>query len=182
MASKLGISRAPVREAIRELENDGILTTKPRKGTYVTEYSLEDIKEVFDIRLLLENNINKMLIYENKLSDKDFKHLEQLVKEMVEIAESSFDDAKKSLLINKKDINFHKFIWQKSGSKRRVKMLESIFFQLRVAMLYDMLETGNFMQTATDHYEIINALKSKDINRCKKALRGHIISYEKGKF
>ena len=182
VAIKLGVSRAPVREAIRELENEGILTTKPRRGTYVTEYSLEDIKEVFDIRLLLENNINKILIYEDKLTENDFKHLEHLVREMADIAESSFEDNKKSILINKKDMDFHRFIWQKSGSQRRVKILESIFFQLRIAMLYDMYETGNFLQSATDHYEIIEALRSKDIDKCNKALREHIISYKMGIF
>ena len=182
VAMKLGISRAPVREAIRELENEGILTTKPRKGTYVTDYTLEDMKEVFDIRLLLENNINKILIYEDKLTEKDFKHLNHLVQEMVNIAESSYDDNKKSILINKKDMDFHRFIWQKSGSQRRVKILESMFFQLRIAMLYDMYETGNFLQSATDHYDIIDALRSKDIDRCKKALREHIISYKIGTF
>ena len=182
LAINLGVSRAPVREAIRELENEGILTTKPRRGTYVTDYTLEDIKEVFDIRLLLENNINKILIYEDKLTEKDFNHLEQLVKEMVDIAESSIDDSQKSLLINKKDMDFHRFIWRKSGSLRRVKMLESIFFQLRIAMLYDMYETDNFLQSATDHYAIIEALKSKDIDKCKKALREHILYYKKGTF
>ena len=182
VASTLGISRAPVREAIRELENDGILTTMPRKGTYVTEYSIEDIKEVFDIRLLLENNINKILIYENKLAENDFNHLEQIVKDMVDIAESSLDNEKKSLLINKKDMDFHRFIWQKSGSQRRVKILESMFFQLRIAMMYDMQKTGNLILSATDHYEIIESLRSKDIDRCKKALREHIISYKQGTF
>jgi DNA-binding GntR family transcriptional regulator len=130
----------------------------------------------------LENNINKILIYEDKLTQKDFKHLEHLVEEMVEIAESSYDDNKKSILINKKDMDFHRFIWQKSGSQRRVKILESMFFQLRIAMLYDMYETGNFLQSATDHYDIIDALRSKDIDRCKKALREHIISYKIGAF
>lgn len=182
VANRLGISRAPVREAIRELENDGILTTLPRKGTYVTEYSLDDIKEVFDIRLLLENNINKILIYEDKLKEDDFNHLEQIVKDMVNIAESSMDNNKKSLLINKRDMDFHRFIWQKSGSQRRVKILESMFFQLRIAMLYDMLKTGDLIMSATDHYEIIESLRSKDIDRCKKALREHIISYKYGIF
>lgn len=182
VANILGISRAPVREAIRELENDGILTTMPRKGTYVTEYSLEDIKEVFDIRLLLENNINKILIYENKLIEDDFIHLEKIVKDMVDIAESSLDNEKKSLLINKKDMDFHRFIWQRSGSQRRVKILESMFFQLRIAMLYDMKKTGDLILSATDHYEIIESLRSKDIDRCKMALREHIISYKYGTF
>lgn len=182
VAFKLGISRAPVREGMKELEKEGIVTVIPRRGTYVTKFTEEDIKEVFDIRLLLENNINKILIYEDKLKDEDFANLEKLVKEMEQIAESDIDEVTKSIMINRKDMDFHRYIWIKSGSQRRVKILESIFFQLRMAMLYDMNETGDFMISATEHYDIINSLKSKDIDKCKKALRDHINSYKIGKF
>ncbi|HZH92486.1 MAG TPA: GntR family transcriptional regulator, partial [Tissierellaceae bacterium] len=88
VANTLGISRAPVREAIKELEKEGIVQTLPRRGTFVTKFSLEDIKEVFEIRMLLENNIFKILIYENKLSDEDFINLEKLVIQMERIADS----------------------------------------------------------------------------------------------
>lgn len=182
VALKLGISRAPVREGIRELEKEGIVTTIPRRGTYVTKFTEEDIKEVFDIRLLLENNINKILIYEDKLKEDDFRNLEKLVKEMEAIADMKIDDIQKSILFNQKDMDFHKYIWKKSGSQRRVQLLEGIFFQLRIAMLYDTNETGDLNISATDHYAIIESLRSKDIDKCKKALREHIISYKEGKF
>ena len=182
VAFELGISRAPVREGIKELEKEGIVTTIPRKGTYVTKFNEEDIKEVFDIRILLENNINKILIYEDKLKESDFLHLENLVKEMEQIAGLPIGDIEKSILINQKDMEFHRYIWLKSGSQRRVKILEGIFFFFFMAMLYDMHETGDFTVSATDHYDIIDSLRSKDIDRCKKALREHIISYKLGKF
>ncbi|MEY8416774.1 DNA-binding transcriptional regulator, GntR family [Tissierella praeacuta DSM 18095] len=182
VATVLGISRAPVREAIRELENEGIVTTIPRKGTYVTKFNTEDIKEVFDIRLLLENNIIKILIYNNKLTEDDFINLENIIKEMINIVESEGDEVSKSILLNMKDMEFHRYLWEKSGSQRRVKILEGIFFQLRMAMLYDTNETGDLLVTATEHYNIIEALKSKDIDKCKKALKEHIISYKEGKF
>lgn len=178
VSEALDISRAPVREGLRDLEQEGIVTTIPRKGTFVTEFTEEDIREIFDIRLLLENNINKILIYENKLDEKDYKHLEDLVEEMRAIAESSIDFNNKNLLINQKDMEFHRYIWNKSGSQRRVKLLEGIFFQLRMAMLYDMNETGDLVKSATDHIDIIEALRSKDIDRCKNALKDHIISYD----
>ena len=47
VADHLGVSRAPIREAIRELEKEGIVETKPRRGSFVTKYSLEDIKEIY---------------------------------------------------------------------------------------------------------------------------------------
>jgi DNA-binding GntR family transcriptional regulator len=81
-----------------------------------------------------------------------------------------------------KDMEFHKFLWQKSGSSRRVEILSGIFFQLRMAMLYDTNKTGNLFVTATDHYEIIKHLRNRDLESCKRALREHIISYKEGMF
>jgi len=182
VAQKLGISRAPVREAIKELEKEGIVTTFPRKGTFVTKFSMDDIKEIFDIRLLLENDIISILINENKLSEKDFKHLQSLVEAMTDIGKSDINDLNKCILINLKDMEFHTYLWQKSGSKRRVKILKDIFFQLRIAMLYDTNETGDLLLTATDHYYIIESLKSKDLEKSKNALREHIICYKEGIF
>lgn len=182
VAQTLGISRAPVREGIKELENEGVVTVVPRKGTYVTKFTMEDIKEVFDIRLLLENNILEILIEEDKLKEEDFKLLEGIVDEMINIVNGSEDLIRKTIMLNRKDMEFHKFLWQKSGSKRRVEILEGLFFQLRVAMLYDTNETGDLLVTATDHNEIIEYLRSKDLEKCKKAFREHIISYKEGKF
>lgn len=182
VALKLGISRAPVREGLKELEKEGIVTVLPRKGTYVTKFTLEDIKEVFDIRLLLENNILEILINENKIKEEDFNALESIVNDMVKIAKSEENELDKAILINMKDMEFHKFLWQKSGSRRRVEILSGIFFQLRMAMLYDTNKTGNLFVTATDHYEIIKHLRNKDLESCKRALREHIISYKEGEF
>lgn len=182
VAQNLGISRAPVREGIKELQNEGIVTVIPRKGTYITKFAIEDIKEVFDIRLLLENNILEILINENKLTEDDFIILGNIVTSMINVVNSTEDMNKKAIIINMKDMEFHRFIWEKSGSSRRVAILEGLFFQLRMAMLYDTNETGNLLVTATDHYEIIRHLRNKDLEKCKKALREHIVSYKEGKF
>lgn len=182
VAQVLGISRAPVREGIKELEKEGILTIVPRKGTFMTKFTIEDIKEVFDIRLLLENDILELLLTEDKLSEKDFAALEIIVEEMVTIVNSSGDPIKKAIMLNSKDMEFHRYIWKKSGSKRRIEILERLYFQLRIAMFYDTNETGNLLITATDHYEIIKNLRSRDLEKCKKALRDHIILYKEGRF
>ncbi|KUO68849.1 MAG: GntR family transcriptional regulator [Clostridia bacterium BRH_c25] len=182
VALKLGISRAPVREGLKELEKEGIVTVLPRKGTYITKFTLEDIKEVFDIRLLLEDNILEMLISDNKMKEEDFNKLESIVNDMVKIVNSKEDELNKAILINMKDMEFHKFIWQKSGSSRRVEILSGIFFQLRMAMLYDTNRTGNLFVTATDHYEIIKYLRNKDLENCKRALREHISFYKEGMY
>ena len=54
VAAKLGISRSPVREAFRVLEREGLIATLPRKGSFITEISPEDVEELFELREILE--------------------------------------------------------------------------------------------------------------------------------
>ena len=56
IASQMGISRAPVREALRELQKDGLIVSYPRKGTYVADITEEDLKEIYTLRALLESH------------------------------------------------------------------------------------------------------------------------------
>lgn len=177
IAMELDISRAPVREGIIELQNQGLIKYVPRKGNFVTEMTKDDVNEVFDIRLLLENDIIEILINEKKLTQTDFDKLTQIVDEMVAIAKNDKPVLEKLININEKDMEFHKFIWKKSDSLRRVKILTDLFYQLKLAMIIDTEMTGDLEVTASDHYDIIKYLKSEDIEKCKKALKDHIISY-----
>ncbi len=179
IAEELNISRSPVREGIIELQNQGLVKYIPRKGNFITKMTMEDIKEIFDIRLLLENDIIEILINEKKLTEADFAKLTQIVDEMVDIATSDLSVSEKVLGINEKDIEFHTYIWNKSESKRRVKILTDLFYQLKLAMIIDTEITGDLITTSTDHYDIIKYLRSGDIEKCKEALKSHIITYSK---
>jgi len=182
IAKNLGISRSPVREGIKDLEKEGIVEIVPRKGTYVTTFSIKDIHEVFDIRILHEYDILRILIQERKLNEEDFRILTSLVDRMVFIVKSDLSDQEKVIQINKMDMDFHIYLWNKSDSKRRIKILKDMFFQLKMAMMYDTNETGDLMQTATDHYEIIEHLRNGDLEKCKAAFLNHINSYKQGNF
>lgn len=179
IAESLEISRAPVREGIIELQNQGLLKYIPRKGNFVTKMTMEDVKEVFDIRLLLENDIIEILINENKLKESDFDKLTEIVDEMVAIARNDMSVTEKMIGINEKDMEFHTFLWGKSDSCRRVKILTDLFNQLQLAMIIDTEITGDLETTAKDHYNIIKYLKLGKIEKCKQALKAHIISYSK---
>lgn len=178
IAEELGISRAPVREGIRELQNQGLMKSVPRKGNFVVRLSAEDVREIFDIRILLENSVLEIITNEGKLSEADYKNLNNIVLEMVRIAEDQGEDTEKIVRINQKDTEFHSYLWGKSGSKRREKVLRDLCVQLQMAMVIDTQLTGDLNVTAKDHYEIIKYLKLADLENCKKALKNHIISYK----
>ncbi len=72
VAKELDVSRAPVREAIKELEKEGLIETIPRKGSFVASFNKEDIKEVFEIRVLLESRMMEIIIENDLLKEEDF--------------------------------------------------------------------------------------------------------------
>ncbi|RYD04079.1 hypothetical protein N752_16955 [Desulforamulus aquiferis] len=98
---------------------------------------------------------------------------------MTVISKGEDEFANKMIMLNEKDVEFHSYLWQRSGSARRVKILQDLHLQLRIAMVIDTKLTGNLDKTARDHYEIIKHLEQKDIENCVKAIRDHIISQEK---
>lgn len=180
VAQELGMSRAPVREGIKDLQNQGLIIFKPNKGNYVAKITLDDVKEIFDIRLQLEDSILEILIKQNKLTDQDLAVLSGMVDDMVNVLNTDEDFEHKSVKINQKDVEFHKFLWNKSESKRRVKILSDLYAQLQMAMVIDNRFTGDLESTAKDHYEIVQALTKKDLEKSKKALRNHIRYYKSG--
>lgn len=180
VAQELGMSRAPVREGIKDLQNQGLIIFKPNKGNYVAKITLDDVKEIFDIRLQLEDSIFEILIKQNKLTDQDLAVLSGMVDEMVNVLNTDEDFEHKSVKINQKDVEFHKFLWNKSESKRRVKILSDLYAQLQMAMVIDNRFTGDLESTAKEHYEIVQALTKKDLEKSKEALRNHIRYYKSG--
>lgn len=180
VAGELNISRAPVREGIKVLESHGLVKPVPRRGNFVTKMTMKDIKEIYDIRLMLEDSIIEILINEKRLDEKDFREITGIIDDMMLIAESSEELEEKIFKINEKDMEFHKYLWEKADSPRRMKILSDLHMQLQFAMLIDARMTGDPENTAKTHYEIVKCLKGGDVSGCKKALRDHIEMFHWG--
>ncbi|SDH01129.1 GntR family transcriptional regulator [Halanaerobium congolense] len=178
VAKELGISRAPIREGIKELSSQGLVKQIPRKGTYVVELTEKDIKEIYQIRLSLESCIIDKIIDNDKLNEKDFKFLEDKIELMEETANSDDDFNTKKIKINKEDIKFHKYIWEKADSPRRLKILFDLHLQLQMAMLFDTEMTGDLKNTAETHKDIVKHLRAGDAKKAKAALVEHIEMYK----
>src|SRR6056297_34818 len=174
VADDLDISRAPVREALKELENEGLVETIPRKGTFIVEFSQEEFQELFDIRVMLEERVFRILIKNNLLSEEDFDYLHKLVDEMVEIACSDKNDNKKLAEVNKRDIEFHSFLWCKSKSKWTNRLITTLYYQLQLAMLIDAKKEENLREASLKHKDILRCLKNESVKDTKKAVIDHI--------
>ncbi len=77
LAEELGVSRTPVREAIRKLELEGYVVMMPRRGTYVADMSIRDINEIFEIRTALESLSNSLAA--EHITEDELEHLQRLL-------------------------------------------------------------------------------------------------------
>lgn len=179
IAERLNISRAPVREALRELENQGLLIYVPRKGTFIPSFDHDDMMEILDIRYMIESRVFEILIKKDLLTKKDFSHLHKIVDDMVASARSEDPMEKKISVFSEYDITFHRYLWEKSGRRWSNKILRDLYYQLRLAMMQDLIMEQNIELSATMHYDIIDNLKKKDLEGAKKMLVKHILTLNK---
>ena len=120
LAEQLGVSRTPVREAIRKLELEGLVVMLPRKGAYVANISVKDLMDVLEIRASLEG-LGASLAAERR-NDEDIKNLEELEVEFEEAVRTQNID-----MLLKKDIEFHECIFKAANNKKLEKMINTLW-------------------------------------------------------
>ena len=177
ISEQLQVSRTTVREALKSLEAQGIVEITPRRGTYVAAFDHEDMVEILELRCMCEAYIFKRLLDGCLLAEEDFLRLERIIDEMVgtgrELRDKSLD---RSEAFTSKDLEFHGYLWNKSGCRWFCKILSDNYYRLRLAMMQDMMLEGNMERSAVMHYDILNALKGGDVEGACRHLREHILT------
>ncbi len=180
MSEELQISRAPIREALRELNMRGVLSFSPKKGSQILDMSYEDIAEIFSIRIPLEMQVLTIIFNKSRLEDQDLDYLEALNNDMLKPEhDTGIEDKEKTYVLNTNDLAFHEFFWKKSGSFRRAEILENQYFQLLIAMNKDLSTLGSMNEKFTEHKAIIEACRSGSLDKILSAFQAHMDSYLK---
>lgn len=177
LSGALGISRAPLREAIRQLNVEGLLVFSPRKGNHVLDMTLDETLEVFEIRIALEKQILETLVKQNLLSEADFAQLTLLVEQMLYQENENLGPTEMLYLLNSLDLQFHSYLWNASKSFRRREILEKLFYQLLIVMNHNTVTLGAFREKAQEHKRIVDALRQSDLELVQAEFESHISAY-----
>lgn len=166
LARRLGVSQAPVREAMRELTATGFLEAEPYKGTSVCEFSLQDLQEVYAVRSALEQVAARLAA--PRLTDANIKTLESILDDMIEAGRRH--DLKQ---MTRADNKFHETLVQISGNKmlRRTFQLLLLSYWTTITVRLSKLDLEKL---AARHKELLEALKSRDPERAGLAMQRHI--------
>lgn len=167
LAKQLKTSRAPVREALRNLEKEGLLVYFPHRGYFVREVDLNDIEEIFELRDALEELAISLLI--SRADDKDFHSLEDIVSKMEDL------ELKNEVIqATELDTRFHEQICRSSGNKYLLNVWESMRAQIRIAVLACNSSFPVYAGFVEGHRAVLEAIKTRDVSVAKIAIRNHI--------
>lgn len=166
IAEQLGISRTPVREAIRKLELERLVTYIPRKGVVVTGFTKDDIVEILLIRTSLEALICSLAAA--KITPREVERLESLSKQIID--EHSKGNFKKSNQLNDK---FHELIYRTAESPRLYNFLDTLREYISAFTQAAYSKPGRPEQAWLEHKEIIEALGNHDSAEADRAARRH---------
>lgn len=171
LADRLGVSRTPVREAIRKLELEGLVVMIPRKGAEVARITEDRLRDVLEVRCALEE-LGATLAC---------KRIDDEGKEMLKKAHRSFVEAVKigdTLEITNQDEAFHACILEQSKNKRLLQMINNLKEQMyRYRMEY--VKDVNYRQElVAEHEKLLDAILCGDEDVAKEMMRNHIHNQE----
>ena len=167
LASKLGVSRTPIREAIRMLEQEGLAVTMPRRGAEVAKMTLKDMEDVLEIRDALDELAVRLAC--GKISEEQLGQLVE-VKEEFEASTKSKDVKK----IAEADVRFHDIIYEATGNPKLVTLLNNLREQVYRYRVEYLKRKECHAQLLAEHQEIIDAITGKQVERAMKATCRHI--------
>lgn len=172
LAEELGISRTPVREAIRKLEQEGYVIMMPRRGTYVSDISTNDVKEIFEIRSALESLAAGLAA--RRIEPEELETLQNLLVEIEGYI------AKKDIeKIVETDIKFHGLLYKVSRNERLVNIISNLKEQLARFRTLSMSYPGRLQETLEEHSEMVEAIANGDVSSARDAAEHHMERAEK---
>ena len=167
LANRLGVSRTPIREAIRMLELEGLVTMVPRKGAQVAEITEKDLKEVLEVRIGQEELAVKFVC--QRIDERQLQELKEAARNF-ETAVRSEDLTK----LAEADVNFHDLIYKATGNERLVQLLNNIreqMYRYRVEYLKEEEVRSSLVE---EHNLLWQALKDRDEKRASQITQEHI--------
>ncbi len=167
LAAKLGVSRTPIREAIRMLELEGLAVTVPRKGAEVARMTEKDMEDVLQIREALDELAASIAC--RQITPEELSELRKTAKEFEEYTKTG--DVKR---IAEVDVRFHDIIYQATRNPKLVAMLSNLreqMYRYRVEYLKD---EKNYPILVKEHSEILAGLEEKNQKSVKNAMYQHV--------
>ena len=171
LANKLGVSRTPIREAIRKLELEGLVTMIPRRGAEVAQITEKSMKDVLEVRKVLDNLSVELAC--DRITEEE--------KELLQNACVDFEDAVKTgdfSMIAKTDVAFHDIIVAATRNIRLSQMVNNLAEQMYRYRFEYIKDSSQHARLVQEHEEICQGILAGDKEKALEAIEAHIDNQE----
>ena len=173
LAQKLGVSRTPIREAIRKLELEGLVIMIPRKGAEVAHITEKDMKDVLEVRSTLEELVVELAI--KNVTDEKIEELNCSNK-----VDESANESKDALNIVEADVKFHDILYSMTNNARLIQIINNLREQMYRYRLEYVKDARTHSIIISEHNDIIKQIRDKNVPVAKTVIHQHISNQEKG--
>ena len=167
LANKLGVSRTPIREAIRKLELEGLVLMIPRKGAEVAEITEKSLRDVLEVRRALEELAVQLAC--EKITKEEIRELERVAKEFQQVVNSS--DITE---IAEVDVCFHDIIYTATDNQKLIQLLNNLREQMYRYRVEYLKRDGVFPQLIAEHEAIIRHIENNEKEKATEVMCRHI--------
>lgn len=167
LAEEMGVSRTPVREAMRKLELEGFVHTVPRKGVFVVDYVDKDIVDTFKVRLALE-----LLAVELAVENITDEEIDKLIKVLEEEDNNIDEDDLESMISS--DEMFHDIIVRVSGNQQLIQIMGNLREQINRFRFVSLGGRGRRKEMLVEHGRILEGLRLRDLELAVERTAEHI--------
>lgn len=167
LANKLGVSRTPIREAIRMLEKEGLAITIPRKGAQVARMTEKDLMDVLEIR----DALDKLAVTDacERMTPDHFRELEGAMNNFIEVTKTRDVRA-----IVEADEEFHNVIYKATNNPKLWHIISNLKEQMYRYRYEYVKQDKDYSDLVEDHQRIIEGLKKKDIKYVQSVMHDHL--------
>lgn len=171
LSSRLDISRPPLREAFRILEHEHLVVSIPRKGTYVSNISIEDLQEVYQAREMIECYTIDLLKAKNI---RDLPNVESALAKASDLSLPSTLDSEQLFIYYETMTDFHVKLVGSAGNFRMIYFYQAISSNLARYQYMHFSIPGTGRRSLEDHQQVLDFVKIGACDQAKECLRDHI--------
>ena len=165
IASEIGMSRMPVREAFRRLDAQGLVTLRPNRGAVVSGLDIDELQEVFEMRSALEGLAIRVAV--GRIGDRQLAALERLLDEMDDYRDESAEWVSRHRA-------FHEYLCSLSGRPRLLKQISALYSLVEAPMRLWLQHVEKPMSAREEHVVILEAIRAGDADKAEAVVRAHI--------
>ena len=168
LAEQYGISRTPLREALKVLAAEGLVDLKPRRGCYVTEISRQDIDDIFPLMAMLEGRCAFIAVQLAK--PEDIRDLKAIHEKLELAAKESRIDA-----FFEANQEFHRRIQELTNNRWLLSVIQDLRKVLKLSRLHSLSLEGRLQQSLEEHRVIMAAFEAGDAEKAEKSMHDHLL-------